>query len=137
MKLRYEIKGEPIGKARPRVTRGGRVTYTPKKTKDYEAQVRFLARREYELKVREVTKAIDDVLEGPIKVTITAVFGVPKSYSKKRREACLSGKEYPMKKPDIDNIEKIVLDGLNPVMKTNKATHHKEMLQKGLYKDDK
>lgn len=103
-KLTYEIPGEPQGKARPRVTRFG--TYTPKKTIDYEAEARFRARREYEAQVRQVAKNLDEMLNGPVKITITAIFGVPKSYSKKRREACLSGKEYPMKKPDVDNIEK-------------------------------
>lgn len=33
--------------------------------------------------------------------------------------------------------KKIILDGLNPLKKTNKATRHKELWQKGLYEDDK
>ena len=34
MKVEFTIEGSPVGKARPRVTRT--VTYTPKKTSQYE-----------------------------------------------------------------------------------------------------
>lgn len=44
---------------------------------------------------------------------ITACFGIPKSTSKKARTAMLSGQTYPTKKPDVDNVVKIVLDALN------------------------
>lgn len=51
--------------------------------------------------------------EGPLRVQIETRHEIPASYSKKRRADCLSGAERPMKKPDIDNIEKLVLDALN------------------------
>jgi len=41
---------------------------------------------------------------------------VPQSYSKKRTEACLSGLERPCKKPDLDNIIKAMMDGMNKVI---------------------
>ena len=37
----------------------------------------------------------------------------PKSISKKKREELLKG--YPMKKPDLDNVAKIILDALNGI----------------------
>ena len=41
MKVEFTIEGPPVGKARPRVTRT--VTYTPKKTSQYENLVRYTA----------------------------------------------------------------------------------------------
>lgn len=51
--------------------------------------------------------------ESPLRVEIETYHAIPDSYSKKRTQACLLGVERPTKKPDIDNIEKLVLDALN------------------------
>ena len=48
-----------------------------------------------------------------LKVTIKAFFSIPKSYTKSRHEACISGLEKPTKKPDIDNCVKAALDAMN------------------------
>lgn len=40
---------------------------------------------------------------------------IPKYYSKKRVQAIREGLEKPTKKPDVDNIAKIVLDSLNKI----------------------
>ena len=52
-------------------------------------------------------------MEGRAKVTIVANFEVPKSTSKTQRESMLGNSISPTKKPDIDNIVKIVLDSMN------------------------
>jgi Holliday junction resolvase RusA-like endonuclease len=44
-----------------------------------------------------------------------AYYGVPKSKSKKVAADMLNGHILPTKKPDIDNIAKIILDGLNGI----------------------
>ena len=44
---------------------------------------------------------------------VEAVFEIPKSTSKKNREAMEKGQMLPVKKPDSDNICKAVLDSLN------------------------
>ncbi|OOM55074.1 endodeoxyribonuclease RusA [Clostridium beijerinckii] len=54
-------------------------------------------------------------LEGSIKATIIAYYKIPKSYSKKRLEAIRAGIERPQKKPDIDNVAKVILDSLNKI----------------------
>jgi Holliday junction resolvase RusA-like endonuclease len=41
---------------------------------------------------------------------------VPVSYSKKRRESCLSNDEKPIKKPDADNVAKAFLDSMNGIV---------------------
>lgn len=49
----------------------------------------------------------------PVGVKITACFAIPKSYTKTEKEMCRSGETLPTKKPDADNIEKIVFDAMN------------------------
>lgn len=107
--IEFKYMGEPIGKGRPRVTaRGGKFAhaYTPKKTKDFEDAIRF----EFMASNCEKMPVYDK--DTPLYVVLKFGFRVPKSYSKKKREACLNGKIFPTKKPDTDNIIKAVLDAL-------------------------
>lgn len=101
--IRFEILGQPIAKQRPRVTRSG-IAYTPSKTVNYEAVVRLTYQSLYRNR---------EPILGRIEATIIAVFPVPKSYSKKKTEELLRGKHNYDKKPDCDNLAKIVLDSLN------------------------
>ena len=55
------------------------------------------------------------LLQGPIRARIEIYYSVPKSYSKRKIEAIKDGTDYPMKKPDCDNVVKIVLDSLNKI----------------------
>ena len=50
-----------------------------------------------------------------VAANILAFFEPPKSISKKKREDMLTGKIWPAKKPDSDNIAKVVLDALNGI----------------------
>lgn len=100
----FEMIGEPVGKARPRMnTRTGRA-YTPTNTKLYEYSL-----RQWFLMNYPNFKPI----ESRVKVTIIAYFGIPKSTSKKKEAEMLQGNISPTKKPDADNIIKIVLDAMN------------------------
>lgn len=51
----------------------------------------------------------------PLEVQITAIYEPPKSTSKREKARMLSGELLPTKKPDADNIAKVVLDALNGV----------------------
>ena len=102
MKAEFVIHAAPMGKARPRVTAHG--TYTPKKTKDYEQFIK----NEYGLQCRGIYFG-----GAPVQIAIHAFFEPPKSTSKKAREEMLSGNRMPTKKPDADNIAKMVCDALN------------------------
>lgn len=100
----FEMIGDPVGKARPRMnTRTGRA-YTPTNTKLYEYSLRQWFIREY---------PYFKPIESRVKVTIIAYFSVPKSTSKKKEVEMLNQNISPVKKPDIDNIIKIVLDAMN------------------------
>ena len=92
---------EPTGKGRPRFTRKG-VAYTPEKTRKAEELISFTAKG---------AMAGREPPRGPVAVDIAATFEIPTSWSKARKAA----PGMPTKKPDIDNIAKLVLDALNGV----------------------
>lgn len=98
-KVCITIPGQPKAKGRPRFARGR--AYTPRSTLDYEQRVGEAARQK-----------IKDPTGRDVQVDILAVYQIPKSWPKARREAARVGDVLP-KKPDIDNVIKIVLDGLN------------------------
>ena len=113
-KYTINVLGEPMGKQRPRATSFGGHTriYTPSKTLSYEA--RFA--HEFKEKYPEAKP-----LTGPIAVEVMAWFGLKKAdYNSKGQPnkhglAKLGGEELPTKKPDLDNVLKAVLDGLNGI----------------------
>lgn len=103
MRLTITIPGEPVAKARPRVTRAG-ITYTPAKTVNYETLVKEL-----------FCVAYPDhrPVEVPVRMLLKAYFGIPASWSKKKQQASLCGRIRPTKRPDWDNLGKLVSDALN------------------------
>lgn len=102
----FIVDGKPQGKQRPRFSRISKTVYTPTKTAKYEKQIALAFK----------AGGGRCIPEGQcVSVSVTAFFPVPKSYSKGKRKACIDGDIRPDKKPDIDNIIKAVLDGLNGV----------------------
>lgn len=98
------VEGKIKGKARPRFnTKTGR-TFTPEDTISYENWVRLCYQQQE-----------GRYLEGSIRARIIAYYKIPKSYTKKRIQAIREELEYPQKKPDIDNVAKIILDSLNKI----------------------
>ena len=104
MIINFTIEGEPKAKARPKVTKQG-FAYTPKDTVNYESWVKQCYLDRY----------AGFFLEGEIKASIIAYFSIPKSKSKKIKEKMINGDINPTKKPDVDNIAKIILDSLNGI----------------------
>lgn len=104
MVYELEMIGAIEGKARPRMnTRTGKA-YTPTKTKQYEYFLRDIFVRKY---------PNFKPIETSVNIKIIAYFDIPKSTSKKKEAEMLVNNIKPTKKPDIDNITKIVLDSLN------------------------
>lgn len=106
MKIALTIPGEPKGKARPKFDSRSRRAYTPSDTKKYEKQISDLYHLNYS------GLAFPD---GALDLRIRAYFGVPKSDSAKTTLRKLANVIRPTKKPDMDNIVKIVADALNGV----------------------
>lgn len=117
--IELEILGEPMGKQRPRVAKIGGFAraYTPKETVNYESMVvdAFKKSGQEPFKVGQ-----------QLRCQITAYFQIPKAcyrFHKKTNttdltlegEKMLKGDLRPIKKPDCDNIGKIILDALNGI----------------------
>ena len=105
----FVIEGEPQGKGRPRfsVVNGKVNTRTPDGTRIYENHVK--------LSYRDSCKEPMYEQGVPLVMQITAFYGIPKSTSKKKRQEMLTEKIRPTKKPDIDNLCKVVMDSLNKI----------------------
>ena len=80
---------------------GGAIrTYQPKEVLNYHGRVALFARQ-----------AIETPVEGPIRLGVQVVIMTPKSWSKKRK-ALLN---WATCRPDLDNLSKAIMDGLNGV----------------------
>lgn len=100
----FEVPGKIVGKGRPRLNSYTGNVYTPTKTKDYET----LVAQYFLLKYPRYKP-----FEGRVQVDINAYFEVPKQAKKADKALMLQNKINPTKKPDIDNIVKVILDALN------------------------
>lgn len=107
--MTFHVPGKPQGKARARTyynpSAGRHVSMTPDQTVLYENLIkdRFLGQSQGFYLERGT----------PVTLRIVARFLPAKSVSKKRRLDMLEGREFPLKKPDMDNIVKVVADALN------------------------
>lgn len=106
--MAFTIPGKPMGKARSRVTKRG-FAYTPALTVSYENLVKFY----FHQKAEETGWKLKE--SENISIAICARFEIPKSISKKKRALMIDGEVRPVKKPDWDNIGKIICDSLNGI----------------------
>lgn len=100
----FEVIGNIIGKQRPRVNMYTGNVYTPTNTKDYEEYIKqcfFLKYNKCEMILNRVN------------IDIIAYFKIPSNTKKVDKEKMIKGEISPTKKPDIDNIAKVVLDSIN------------------------
>lgn len=105
----FVVEGEPVGKGRPRfsVVNGHVNARTPDKTVIYENLVK--------LAYRDFCKEPMYEAGAPLVIQITAFYGIPKRTSNKKRQDMLFEKIRPTKKPDIDNLCKVIMDSLNKI----------------------
>ena len=114
-KVKFTVLGEPQGKGRPRFgarysPAAGRAfvnVRTPEKTVAYENLVRI----EYGIQTKNFRFEDGAKLD----MRIIAYYGIPKSASKKKHQQMIEGIVRPTKKPDMDNVVKIIADSLNQV----------------------
>ena len=101
--ITFEIPGDPVAKGRPRMVKRGKwhKPFTPKATLDFENRVRFAA-----------VNAGVVLLKGPVELTAQFLFACPKSRYRKREHR---PREHRTQKPDLDNLMKSLMDGLNGI----------------------
>ena len=104
MQYTITIPGKPRGKGRPRFSRATGRTYTDDATAVYENLVKTIW-----------MTVVGKRLDGELAVSIEAHYSIPTSKPKKMQAAMRDGSVRPTTKPDIDNVIKAVLDGLNGV----------------------
>ena len=125
--IKIKVDGEPMGKQRPKFSTVNKFvkTYTPKETIHYESKVVF----EYKNALETLKLPKETIFFGrgeEIWATIVAYYPITKDHYRyhkktntvdlnKEGEEMLAGKIKPTKKPDCDNIAKIMLDALNGI----------------------
>jgi Holliday junction resolvase RusA-like endonuclease len=106
MQIAFTILGNPKGKERPRMaySDGRTFVYTPPQTMQYENNIRINYKRSIRHKFPAKT---------PLAADIMAFYEIPKNIDGVVYKAMLNGDILPTKRPDGDNIIKIILDSLN------------------------
>ncbi|OAQ21016.1 RusA family crossover junction endodeoxyribonuclease [Thermosulfurimonas dismutans] len=98
------VRGVPRPQGRPRIVRfanGKAGLKDPEASRDWKNYVRMC-----------VAERVAEPLSGPVALELWFYLPVPKSFSRKKRLAALSGEILPAKKPDLDNLVKAVLDAI-------------------------
>lgn len=123
MRAKFCIHGEPQGKGRPRFSTvcGHVKPRTPDETVLYENLVKT------EYRQQSGVRFPDDAM---LDIRIFAYYSIPKSVSKKKRQAMLDKRIRPTKKPDFDNIGKVICDSLNGIAYRDDAQVVDSMVRK-------
>ena len=100
--ITFIVGDEPRGQQRPRFVRKTGTAYKPKEDRAYEQNV-----REAYLQTEGA-----EMFYGAVAIYITAYYKIPSSAPKSAKLAMEDGTRLPTKKPDLDNIIKIINDGL-------------------------
>jgi len=108
--IAFELSGTPMGKERVRLTKGGHA-YTPERTVNFEARLAYAAQQ---------SMGQRPLFDGPLLVVVEAFLPIAKSKPKRFHAAALTGQIRPTKKPDWDNVGKM-LDALNLIVWTDDA----------------
>lgn len=116
MKVNFTIDGDPKGKERPKFSTINRRAFTPEQTKHYENWIKLL-----------YGATVKHYFEGNVKMSIVCYYGITKKDTNaiaknnvktkefKEARAKLDGVIRPTKKPDLDNIIKVIADSLNGI----------------------
>ena len=100
---RFDIPIRPKPKQRPRFSMGH--TYTPKETQEYEKSIRNVVKEQ--MTERYAKWAY-------IKMDFN--YALPKSATKKQKQMVDIAPVIHTKRPDLDNLQKSVLDALNGIL---------------------
>lgn len=103
MKYTLTLPGKPVAKGRPKFTKTGHA-YTPGKTRGAEAVLREAFQWQYPRHI---------ALAGPVRMTVIFYMPIPEGMKKADRIAAEAEQLWHTKKPDADNMLKLVTDALN------------------------
>lgn len=105
--LQFKIPISPVAKQRPRQGKG--FTYTPKKTVDFERTVALIAREAFN------KSGLTEAFSGPIELLVQVFLKRPEYLDpgKFKRKKISKDAIRHCKKPDLDNLVKSVMDGIN------------------------
>lgn len=101
--ITVKIPGDPVPKARARVTKRG--TYTPTATREWEQRARAIA--------IDVMNGREPIT-GPVAVTVYSYLAIPDWWPAWKRKAAKDGYIAPTTKPDATNYGKAAEDALVP-----------------------
>lgn len=101
--ISLEISGVPVPQHRPRCTKNGHVYDDQKLIKE---QYRWQLKGQYR----------NEPLTSPISLDITFHMPIPKGTSSIRKKEMINGMYYHIKRPDIDNLKKLVFDTMNGII---------------------
>lgn len=121
VEIQFVVPGCPVGKGRhrsaplmkggkPVIGKGGRpivIHHSDKKTASFEGLVAHSA---------SVAMAGKQLIAGACFLELDIRLEIPQSWSKKKKQEALSGLLAATKKPDADNVEKAICDGMNGVV---------------------
>lgn len=106
--IEFTIYGEPVAQGRPRFARRGKFTqaYDPPDSREYKKYVKLMASQNRPIKL----------IEGPVNLKLLIYRPLLKSMSKKKKAAALTGTLRPIKKPDVDNVAKGIMDAMTGII---------------------
>lgn len=99
--IALSVPGEPQGKQRPKWSKVG--TYSPKKTVNYETYIKELF---------AVAYPDFEPVESALEMELTAGLLIPPSQSNRKKRLMEEREIRPTKRPDGDNVLKVVMDAL-------------------------
>lgn len=99
--IKIVVKSIPVAQPRVRVTKWG--AFNPVKDKANWARI-------------QIAEQFNEKLECPIEIKFIFYMKIPKSTSKKIREAIQRGEIFHTKKPDIDNLIVFILNSMTDIV---------------------
>lgn len=108
MEIHFTVPGEPQGKGRPiaSTVTGNVKMRTPEDTVSYENSIAMEYKRQCKYRFED---------KEALHMSVTAIYTIPKRISKTKRKQMADDIIRPTKKPDVDNVLKVIADSLNGI----------------------